>query len=64
MGYSREMRENRGMLLEELAQECRIPSATLRKYETGDISPIMDDLEKIASVLDYYISDLFESDLT
>lgn len=55
-------RTNKGWTLERLAEKSGVSKSTLQRIETGETSPTMDVMEKIAKALNVRISDLYESE--
>lgn len=55
----RELRVQRNMTVQELADRIGVTKQTMGKYETGKIRPPVDRLEKIAKVLKVNFYDLF-----
>lgn len=56
-----ERRNERGMVLEELAKKSGISKSTLNRIELHKITPNMLQMEKLAEALNVYIEDLYES---
>lgn len=55
-------RTNKGWTLERLAEKSGVSKSTLQRIETGETSPTMDVMEKIAKALNVRISDLYVSE--
>lgn len=55
-------RTNKGWTLERLAEKSGVSKSTLQRIETGETSPTMDVMEKVAKALNTRISDLYESE--
>lgn len=55
-------RTNKGWTLERLAEKSGVSKSTLQRIETGETSPTMDAMEKVAKALNVRISDLYESE--
>lgn len=55
----KELREKQGFTQEKLAELINIDSRTLSRIETGKNFTTLETLEKIASVIDVEIKDLF-----
>lgn len=55
-------RTNKGWTLERLAEKSGVSKSTLQRIETGETSPTMDVMEKVAKTLNARISDLYESE--
>lgn len=56
----KELRKNRGLSQEELAEKADVSSKYLSRIEMGQYFPSMDVLIKLADVLNVDIKDLFE----
>ncbi len=57
-----QVRDKKGYTLERLEQKSRISKSTLQRIETGETSPTMESMEKIAKAMNVRITDLFESE--
>lgn len=57
-----QVRDKKGYTLERLEQKSRISKSTLQRIETGETSPTMESMEKIAKAMNVKITDLFESE--
>lgn len=58
----RDARKALKMTQAEVAQRTGINRATLSKYETGEITPSLGQLEKLAQILNFYISEVVAPD--
>ncbi len=56
-----EIRRGRLITLKALEKSSGISKSTIQRIETGDISPTMDKMEKLAKAMGVRITDLFES---
>lgn len=57
-----DIRLNKKLSLEDLADISGVSKSTLQRIEKGKTSPTMLTMEKLAKALDMKINDLFESD--
>ena len=57
-----QVRDEKGYTLERLEQKSGISKSTLQRIETGETSPTMEAMEKIAKAMNVRIIDLFESE--
>lgn len=57
-----EIRTDKKMTLEKLAEISGVSKSTLQRIESEEVSPTMSTMEKLAKSLDVRISDLFESE--
>jgi len=56
----RTIRKRRGYTIEELAHLCGLHSTHIGKIERGEISPSVENLEKITSVLNLTLVEFFK----
>lgn len=56
----KQFRKEKGLTQKELAAKLGVAEITIRKYESGDREPKLDQLEKIASALDIEFLDLMD----
>lgn len=52
-------RNARGLSLRELSARCGISKSALQRMESGEISPTLDQLDRIAAALDVPLTKLF-----
>ncbi|KAJ50045.1 transcriptional regulator with XRE-family HTH domain [Clostridium tetanomorphum] len=57
------LRKNNGLTQSDLANMIKKSTITIRKYESGDITPPLDVLNNIAKVLGVTVNDLLEFDV-
>ncbi|WP_270525786.1 helix-turn-helix domain-containing protein [Longibaculum muris] len=57
-----EIRTNAGLSLRQLEELTNIPKSTINNIENEKVSPTLDQLEKLAIVLNSKISDLYDSE--
>ena len=57
-----EIRTNAGLSLRQLEELTNIPKSTINNIENEKASPTLDQLEKLAIVLNSKISDLYDSE--
>lgn len=57
-----QVRDKKGYTLERLERKSGISKSTLQRIETGETSPTLDSMEKIAKAINVRITDLFESE--
>ena len=55
-------RQDKGWTLERLERESGVSKSTLQGIESGETSPTLDSMEKIARALNTSISSLYESE--
>lgn len=55
-------RQDKGWTLERLERESGVSKSTLQRIESGETSPTLDSMEKIAKALNTSISSLYESE--
>ena len=58
----REMRQKRGMTLEELSKASGVPRVSINRYELGTRIPNVTVASKIAKALDCSIEELLKAD--
>lgn len=58
-----EVRNEKGVSLNQLAAKTGIGKATLWRMEKGEVSPRINALESIARALGVKVEDLYESDI-
>ena len=58
-----EVRNEKGVSLNQLAAKTGIGKATLWRMENGEVSPRINALERIARALGVKVEDLYESDI-
>lgn len=57
----KQFRKEKGLTQKELANKLNVAEITIRKYESGDREPKLEQLEKIASALDIEFLDLMSA---
>lgn len=55
-------RQDKRWTLERLERESGVSKSTLQRIESGETSPTLDSMEKIAKALNTSISSLYESE--
>lgn len=58
----KEIRRNKGLTQKQLGEKCHIAESTIRRYESGNLNPKIETLQKIATALECDLSDLMDSD--
>lgn len=58
MEHLRKIRREKGLTQEQLAAQVGVKRSLISKYESGNISPSLSQLEKIAAVLGVSVSEL------
>lgn len=56
----KEIRRNKGLTQKQLGEKCHIAESTIRRYESGNLNPKIETLQKIADALGCDIFDLTE----
>ena len=56
----KEIRRNKGLTQKQLGEKCHIAESTIRRYESGNLNPKIETLQKIADALGCDILDLME----
>lgn len=56
-------RKERNMTQDELSERCGISVSTIKKYETGNRNPKLDQLNKIATALNINVSAFIDTDI-
>lgn len=56
----KEIRRNKGLTQKQLGEKCHIAESTIRRYESGNLNPKIETLQKIADALCCDIFDLTE----
>lgn len=59
-----QLREQRGMTREQLAESTEVDLAMIEQIEHGEASPSLDTLRQLARGLDLLLSELFEASTT
>lgn len=59
----KQFRKDKGLTQKELATKLGVAEITIRKYESGDREPKLDQLQKIASALDVAVEELIKGDV-
>ncbi len=54
----RAWRRHRGQTLEALAKRSGVPKSSLHRFETGEVSPTLETMAKIAQALDASVEQL------
>lgn len=56
------LREQKGLRQEDIAQRLAIDRSTIAKWETGEAMPRSDKLPELAKILDCSIDDLYRKE--
>lgn len=57
----KEVRRNKGLTQKQLGEKCHIAESTIRRYESGNLNPKLETLQKIANALEVPLYDLLVS---
>lgn len=58
----KEIRRNKGLTQKQLGEKCHIAESTIRRYESGNLNPKIETLQKIAAALGCDLSELMDSE--